>query len=181
MERHIDERKKLVHLRINVTPGQAFVFGKLTVKGIDIHGESRDQPALGQEAGRAVRRQLPGPLHQPAAEENIFENLGEKTRTVLTLNEKTGTVDVTLDFKGGEPRKKAPGNAFRLAAAPGRFSGRQFDLDPANRRRRGPASGAEFTNSPCCCECAGSSDIIKAYANLTAVIASCSPRIPAPR
>ena len=119
VERHIDERKKLVHLRINVTPGQAFVFGKLTVKGIDIHGESRDQPALGQEAGRAVRRQLPGPLHQPAAEENIFENLGEKTRTVLTLNEKTGTVDVTLDFKGGEPRKKAPGNAFRLAAGAG--------------------------------------------------------------
>jgi hypothetical protein len=35
----VDERKKLVHLQVSVTPGQAFVFGKLFIKGLDIHGE----------------------------------------------------------------------------------------------------------------------------------------------
>ncbi|MBK5294416.1 MAG: hypothetical protein JJE04_22395 [Acidobacteriia bacterium] len=109
VERHIDERRKLVNLRINVTPGPAFVFGKLIIKGIDIHGEHEVNRHWGKKPGDPFDASYPDHFINRLREENIFENLGEKTRAVLTPNEKTGTVDVTLDFKGGEPQKKAPG------------------------------------------------------------------------
>ncbi len=109
VERHIDERKKLVHLQILVTPGQAFVFGKLIINGLDIHGEYEINRHWGKKPGDAFDASYPDHFITRLREENIFENLGEKTRAVLTPNEKTGTVDVTLDFKGEAPQKKPSG------------------------------------------------------------------------
>ena len=108
-DRTIDEAKKEVNLLFHVEPGPQYRFGKLLLKGLDIHSEAAVRRLWGMDPGKPFNASYPDYFFARVREENIFENLG-KTRAVLDTDEKTLTVNVTLEFFGEE---KGPGSGRR--------------------------------------------------------------------
>jgi outer membrane protein insertion porin family len=106
IERVHDDMKKTVDIVFQVTPGPQFSFGRLFIKGLNIHGEHEVRRIWGMKPGQAFNADYPNYFLNRLREDNIFENLGEKTRAVVNADEKTLKVDVTLEFAGEPPMKK---------------------------------------------------------------------------
>lgn len=97
VERKIDPKRKTVDLTLHVDEGPQFVFGKLAIAGLDIHGEAAIRKLWTLKEGKPFNADYPDYFLNRVREENIFENLG-KTRSEINLNEQTHMVDVTLHF-----------------------------------------------------------------------------------
>ena len=96
--RKIDDRKKLVDLTVRVEPGPQFLFAKLIIEGLDIHGEAAIREMWTLKEGKPFNSDYPEFFLQRVREAGVFDNLG-KTRSVVDVNEQSRTVDVTLKFR----------------------------------------------------------------------------------
>ncbi len=97
VERKIDDQRKAVDLVIHVEPGPQYVFGKLKIEGLDLHGEAAIQRLWTLKEGAPFNADYPDYFLARIREDQVFENLG-KTRAEIKPDDKTGTVDVILHF-----------------------------------------------------------------------------------
>jgi outer membrane protein insertion porin family len=105
-EREINDKSKTVDVLLRVAPGPRFVFGKLTIEGLDIIGEPAVRRLWGMKPGSPFDVEYPDRVLERIREERMFDNLG-KTASALNIDEEKHTVDVTLKFAGEErPKKK---------------------------------------------------------------------------
>jgi outer membrane protein assembly factor BamA len=58
VDRKIDDEKKVVDLAIRIEDGPQYTFGKLEVKGLDLHGEAAIPQAMGAQGRQTIRRRL---------------------------------------------------------------------------------------------------------------------------
>jgi len=106
--RKIDDAKKTVSLVLHIDEGVQFLFGKLTVDGLDLNGEAAIRKMWTHQAGTPFNPDYPDYFLKRVHEESLFDNLGE-TRAETKIDDKTHIVDVTLNFKYAPPpvnRKK---------------------------------------------------------------------------
>ena len=104
-DRTIDDAKKQVNLLYRVNPGPQYKFGKLMLKGLDIQSEAAIRRMWGMDPGKPFNASYPDYFFTRIREENVFENLG-KTRAVLDTDDKSLTVNVTLEFSGEQQKPR---------------------------------------------------------------------------
>jgi len=97
LERSVDDAKKVVNLVVRVEEGPQFVFGKLTIEGLDINTEPAIRKLWGMQAGKPFDADYPDFFLERVREGGYLENL-KKTRSKIDINEQSHTVDVTLYF-----------------------------------------------------------------------------------
>lgn len=95
--RHIDDGKKMVDLVLRVDQGPQFLFGKLSIEGLDLNGEAAIRKLWVPKEGKPYNAGYAEYFLSRVREDNIFENL-KKTRAEAKVNEQAHTVDVTLYF-----------------------------------------------------------------------------------
>jgi outer membrane protein insertion porin family len=105
LERAINDQRKTVDLAIRVEAGPQYVFGKLAIEGLDIHGEDAVRKLWGLKEGQRFNADYPGYFLERIREEALFDNLG-KTRAVLEQDDENHTVNVKLMFAAPEKPKK---------------------------------------------------------------------------
>jgi len=105
VDRTMHDDAKTVDLVVTITPGAQYVFGKLTVVGLDILSEPAVQKYWGERTGKPFDPDFPDAFLMNVRNERMFDNLGETT-AVTKINEETHTADVTLTFKGAPPEKE---------------------------------------------------------------------------
>lgn len=105
-DRHINDEKKTVDLVFHVNPGPQFMFGKLFIEGLDIHGEHEMRRIWGVEPGTPFRADYPDLFLQRVRDEGLFDNL-KKTLSRVELDENARLAHVTLIFNP-EPQKTLP-------------------------------------------------------------------------
>lgn len=115
VERKINDPKKTVNLVIRIEPGPQYLFGRLTIEGLDLHGEAAMKKLWATKPGEPFDADYPDSFLAQVREAGYFDNLGS-TKHVLKVDEPTHTVDVTLVFagearpnrEGGRPRRRSP-------------------------------------------------------------------------
>ena len=100
-ERHIDDKKKVVDLSIRPELGPQFLFGTLTIEGLDIHGEAAMRKMWGIKEGKPFDGDYPDYFLQQIREQGLFDDLGP-TRSASKVDEPTHVVDVTLNFQASK-------------------------------------------------------------------------------
>lgn len=96
-ERHLNEAKKTVDLTIKPDLGPRFLFGALTIEGLDLNGEAAVQKMWALKPGKPFDLDYPDYFLAQIREEGLFDNLG-KTKSANKIDEQARTVDVTLSF-----------------------------------------------------------------------------------
>jgi outer membrane translocation and assembly module TamA len=105
-ERKIYDKEKKVDLAIRIEPGPQYLFGKLSVEGLDIISEPYIRKLWSMKPGQPYDAEYPYYFLKRVEEDGIFENLG-KTRTALHIDDQSKIVDVSLFFSGsGKPLPK---------------------------------------------------------------------------
>lgn len=105
-DRTVHDDQRVVDLLLTVEPGPQFMFGKLTVEGLDLIGEPAVRKMWGEREGKPFDPEFPDAFLKDIHDEGMFDNLG-KTSSSTKINEETKIVDVTLTFEGSK------GNAGR--------------------------------------------------------------------
>jgi outer membrane translocation and assembly module TamA len=100
-ERHIDDKKKIVNLDLKPELGPQFLFGTLTIEGLDIHGEAAIKKMWGIKEGKPFDADYPDYFLAQIREQGLFDDLG-KTRSASKVDEQTHLVDVTLNFQASK-------------------------------------------------------------------------------
>jgi outer membrane protein insertion porin family len=108
VERHINDQKKIVDLTIGPDLGPQFLFGALTIEGLDLNGEAQIKKMWVLEPGKPFNADYPDYFLDQVREQGLFDDLG-KTKSANKVDEETRTVDVTLTFgastePGAKPR-----------------------------------------------------------------------------
>ncbi len=103
--RTVNQKDKTVDVNYKVEAGPRFTFGKLYIRGLDIHGEHEVKRLWTLQQGKVFDASYPEFFLARIREENIFDDLG-KTNTRVTLNEAAQTADVTLIFTGAPADSK---------------------------------------------------------------------------
>jgi len=104
-DRTLHDAEKTVDLAVTITPGPRYMYGKLTVAGLDILSEPAVHKLWGERAGKPFDPDFPDAFLKNIRDERMFDNLGETT-AVTKLNEDTHTADVTVTFKGAPPSRE---------------------------------------------------------------------------
>lgn len=104
VDRAMHDTEKTVDLTVTITPGAQYVFGKLTVVGLDLLSEPAVHKLWGERAGKPFDPEFPDAFLKNIRDERMFDNLGETT-AITKINEDTRTADVTVTFKGAPPEK----------------------------------------------------------------------------
>ncbi|MCS6952104.1 MAG: POTRA domain-containing protein [Bryobacterales bacterium] len=97
MARQIRDESKTVDLRIRVTPGPQFTFGKLRIQGLDLNAEAAVRRLWTLKPGAPFDATYPDYFLERIREDGVFDNL-RRTKSVLEVHEDSRTVDVTLIF-----------------------------------------------------------------------------------
>lgn len=107
VKRSVNDAKKTVDVAIAVEEGPRFTFGKLEIRGLDLHGEAAIRKLWAPQPGKPFNVDYPEFFLNRVREDGIFDNLNN-TRAENTINEEQHTVDVTLHFndKKQEPPVK---------------------------------------------------------------------------
>ena len=105
-QRTYNDEKKWVDLLFAATPGPEFSFRRLKIEGLDIHAEPVVRKMWGMKEGRPFNVEYPDKFLASIREQGMFEHLGN-TKALLSIDEKSNSVDVTLLFKG-DARQKVP-------------------------------------------------------------------------
>jgi outer membrane protein insertion porin family len=100
-ERQIDDKKKTVNLDLKPELGPQFLFGTLTIEGLDIHGEAAIKKMWGIKEGKPFDADYPDYFLAQIREQGLFDDLG-KTRSASKVDEQTHLVDVTLNFQASK-------------------------------------------------------------------------------
>jgi len=116
--RKIDDEKMKEDLFVAVDAGPRFQMGKLTLVGLDLEGDVEMNRMWTMKPGNPFNPDYPDLFLKRIKEEGLFDNLGE-TKADVHLNEKALTADVTLTFKGEDPKKGRPGRGGRGGRGPG--------------------------------------------------------------
>ncbi len=98
VERKLDDKTKVVDLVVHVEPGPQYRFGKLTIEGLDIHGEAAIQKLWTLQEGKPFNANYPEFFLEQVRERGLFDELGQ-TKSVVKVNEEARTADVTLIFR----------------------------------------------------------------------------------
>lgn len=115
VDRTIRDGEKKVDIVVHVEPGTRYVFGKLTVEGLDLNGEAALRKSWGMKPGAPFDAQYPDYFLGRIREDGLFDNLG-KTKSAIRVDEQSHVVDVTLSFAAPEkpPRpERFPGGIPR--------------------------------------------------------------------
>ncbi len=107
-DRQIDDEKRSVNVTLHVEPGAQYQMGKLTLVGLDLNGEAEMLRIWTMKAGKPFNPDYPDLFLSRIREEGMFDNLGE-TKADTKVNQKDHTADVTLTFKGADPKLGRPG------------------------------------------------------------------------
>lgn len=102
LERLVDDQKKKVDLIVHVDKGPSFVFGRLTIEGLDLNGEAAVRRLWGAKKGAPFDEDYPDYFLKRIREDGVFDNLG-RTRSAVRIDQQSRTVDVTLLFGSGGP------------------------------------------------------------------------------
>jgi outer membrane translocation and assembly module TamA len=94
-----------VDLIVHIKEGPQFLFGKLTIEGLDLNAEAAIRKMWNMKEGKPYNGDYPDLFLNRVREEGIFDNL-KRTRAAQKINEQDRTVDVTLYFN--EPPPKLP-------------------------------------------------------------------------
>jgi outer membrane protein insertion porin family len=97
VDRHPDDKKKTVDLVLKPELGTQYLFGKLTVEGLDILSEPSVRKLWTLKEGKAFNADYPDYFLEQIREQGLFDGLG-KTRASLKVDEQNRIVDVTLHF-----------------------------------------------------------------------------------
>ncbi len=95
--RHIDDEKRTVDITYEVDPGPVYRFGKLSQKGLDLHGEHEIRRIWIMKQGEPYNGEYPQYFLNRLQEDGIFDNL-QNSRFTATPDHRNLTVDVTLIF-----------------------------------------------------------------------------------
>ena len=108
-DERVDHEARLVHLDIEIAPGQQYVFSRLIIKGLDILSEPAIRKRWGMQQGAPFDVRYPAYFLERVKTDAMFENL-KRTGWTLRTDESTGRVDVTLSFSGlaDEPFEAPP-------------------------------------------------------------------------
>ncbi len=96
-ERHVNDEKKTVDLLIQPDFGRKFLFGALTIEGLDLNGEPAIRKMWALKPGQPFDVDYPDYFLDQIREQGLFDGLG-KTKSDKKVDEQTGVVDVTLTF-----------------------------------------------------------------------------------
>jgi outer membrane protein insertion porin family len=99
LKREVHDQDKTVDLEVAVKPGPQFVFGKLTIEGLDIISEPVIRKMWGDREGKPYDPTFPDAFLKDVREQGIFDNLG-KTEAQTKIDDRTLAVAVTLRFGG---------------------------------------------------------------------------------
>jgi outer membrane protein insertion porin family len=107
-ERQVNDKKRSVDLTIRPELGPQFLFGALTIEGLDLNGEAQIKKMWVLETGKPFNVDYPDYFLDQVREQGLFDDLG-KTKSASKVNEETRIVDVTLNFgastePGAKPR-----------------------------------------------------------------------------
>jgi len=83
---------------LHIDEGPQFLFGTLTVEGLDLNGEAAIRKMWTHQPATPYNPEYPDYFLHHVRDEGLFDNLGE-TRAETKIDDKTHTVDVTLFFK----------------------------------------------------------------------------------
>ncbi len=97
LERLVDDQKKKVDLIVHVDKGPRYVFGKLTIEGLDLNAEAAVRRLWGAKQGAPFDEDYPEYFLKRIREDGVFDNLG-KTKSAVKIDQQSRTVDVTLLF-----------------------------------------------------------------------------------
>jgi outer membrane protein insertion porin family len=110
MERQVIDKDKVVDVQFKSVEGRRFLAGKLVIEGLDVTTEPAIRKLWSMTEGKPFNADYPQFFLDRVREDGYLENLG-RTRFESNVNEKEGTVDVTLYFTGAPPepaKKKRP-------------------------------------------------------------------------
>ncbi len=102
-ERRYNDAAKTVDLVIRVERGPQYVFGDLTIKGLDLLSEPEIRKMWALKPGQPFNPDYPDAFLADIRGQELFDNLAE-TKAVIARDEKNHSADVTLIFKGGAPK-----------------------------------------------------------------------------
>jgi outer membrane protein assembly factor BamA len=97
VKRTIHDAEKTVDLTFQMTPGQQFTFGQLSIVGLDLVSEPVIRKMWGLQPGRPFNPEYPNHFLDRVKEDGIFDNL-KATRADSKINAESQVVDVTLYF-----------------------------------------------------------------------------------
>jgi outer membrane protein insertion porin family len=97
VERSLNDRLKTVDLTISIHEGPQFVFGKLVLEGLDLHGEAAVKKLWGMKEEKPFDAGYPDYFLQRIRDDGLFDNL-RNTKAVVHIDEASHVVDVTLRF-----------------------------------------------------------------------------------
>jgi outer membrane protein insertion porin family len=100
-ERHIDDKKKVVDLELRPELGPQFLFGTLTIEGLDINGEAAVKKMWGIKEGKPFDADYPDYFLAQIREQGLFDDLGN-TKSAAKVDEQGHLVDVTLSFQASK-------------------------------------------------------------------------------
>jgi outer membrane protein assembly factor BamA len=98
--RSLNQERKTANMTIQVTPGDQFVMGKLTIAGLDVITEPVIRKLWILEQGKPFRKDYPDSFLNQIRARGVLDFLGE-TKSSVKLDEVAHRADVTLTFKGG--------------------------------------------------------------------------------
>ncbi|MCX6632060.1 MAG: hypothetical protein NTW28_31000 [Candidatus Solibacter sp.] len=75
-ERSIDDEKKAVGVAVHIEPGAQYTMGKLTIVGLDLHGEAEVKRIWTLKEGKTLNPEYPDYFINRIREEGLFEGLG---------------------------------------------------------------------------------------------------------
>jgi len=97
VKRTLHDEGKTVDLTFQLTPGPQFVFGRLSIVGLDLVSEPVIRKMWGLEPGRPFNPEYPNHFLDRVKEDGIFDNL-KNTRSDTKLDSEKLVADVTLYF-----------------------------------------------------------------------------------
>jgi outer membrane protein insertion porin family len=102
VDREIHDDKHTVDLLLTIKPGSQFMFGKLTIVGLDVLSEPPIRKMWGDHEGKPFDAEFPDAFLKDIKEQDLFDNLGQ-TRAETHIDEAAKTVAVTLYFPPAGP------------------------------------------------------------------------------
>jgi outer membrane protein assembly factor BamA len=97
-ERKVNDAALTVDIVFKTEPGPQYLFGKLDIKGLDLHGEPAVRKIWGLKAGRPFNIEYPQRFLDEVKAQGMFDGL-KQTRFENKIDDKNLTVDVTLFFR----------------------------------------------------------------------------------
>jgi outer membrane protein assembly factor BamA len=97
VERTLNDKLKTVDLTIAIHEGPQFTFGKLTIEGLDLHGEAAVKKLWGLKEGKPFDADYPDYFLGRIREDGLFDNL-RNTKSLPHVDEANRVVDVTIQL-----------------------------------------------------------------------------------